>query len=775
MRWLLLLVTLSAACAGTEPREQDDAGSLSDASRGAATPDAGSSADASSADVAAAPLDAGVPISDAGEFPCEVDCAPGLQCRVDRCIETCPCAPEQQCHAPTQQCLPSRCGVDRDCPHTMSCVLSRCSPTQPRCQVASDCPEGQRCSVLRRCTDQACLTHHDCSDAEFCSAGRCLERIHADPAVLFERVYLPALETFHSPLPNFGTDRSMLMTGEWGYGATLLDIDGDLDLDLFLASQAWSEEQTSHACLFRNDSLPGQVRFEPVEAHCGWREQAVHSAFATDLDGDGVHELILGGLRYLVVHVLGAQPRTIDLIAQLTPEQAGSGCLVGSMVSVDLNLDGLLDLVVGCQSELSPFELIEYRKLVFLQTPDQNFEPADASNYRYAPALVLSSVGNTLALGAADVNGDGLQDLMVSHDSVVRDAETPVEPGGIYLRCSPDRRCDFEERALDQGLDRFGAFMGSGLLQLEQVGEAAYFTDWGANRLVPMSGESYGSIAPDWRADLSMNQGAALYSWGVVVDDFNRDGRDDLFVAQGSVKGGRPFDYRAHEDVILLQGQGRFSAHSAEVGIPPFTTDDSGDERYVYASRAALKTDWDYDGLLDLMVTSLEGAPRILREVPLASHDGFRCTLIPRARYAPGFGTGYRVKANGAERAWDSQGQIRSGASPFIVTPYNAGHLRFPSGALIPYDCAGRTGPVLVVEPDWLSLSLDGDQLRVERGAHAPLGAARAYAEPTGEAVTLQAAPANAATGVLPEGTTRVLLKFGERWLPRWFEVESIP
>ena len=245
-----------------------------------------------------------------------------------------------------------------------------------------------------------------------------------------------------------------------------------------------------------------------------------------------------------------------------------------------------------------------------------------------------------------------------------------------------------------------------------------------------------GSIVSDWRADLSMNQGAALYSWGVVVDDFNRDGRDDLFVAQGSVKGGRPFDYRAHEDVILLHGQGRFSVHSAEVGIPPFTTDDSGDERYVYASRAALKTDWDYDGLLDLLVTSLEGAPRILREVPLASHDGFRCTLIPRARYAPGFGTGYRVKANGAERAWDSQGQVE--AAYCLSKRLQRRSLAFPERCADPVrlrraNGAGAGGRARLAEPlaRWRSASRRAGRSRAARcsarlrrangrGRHAP-------------------------------------------------------
>ena len=711
---------------------------------------------------------------DASTVPCQVDCPEGTQCHIDRCVVSCPCPAAQQCYLPSEQCVPSRCERDRECPVSMFCVLNRCVPIESACNEHNDCSGDQRCTQTRQCTTDDCLSHHDCGGNEFCVSGNCQARALADPPILFERVRLSVLETHRSPLPNFNMERSMGLHGEWGYGATLLDIDGDLDLDLFLGSQAWDADHSTHACLFRNDSLPGQPRFRPVEVHCGWREKPIHSAFATDIDNDGIHELLLGGMRHLALQIFAPEPRQIDLFDQLTPEQRGNGCMVGSLVSLDVNYDGFLDLIVGCQSELDTDDPIEYRKLLFIQTPAHDFRYASDADWS-GDSLLLGTLGNALALGAVDLNDDGLQDLLVSHDVLVRESHIDADPGGIYLRCDPSQACDFEPRPLGQGDRRFGAFMGSGVLQLADQGRAVYFTDWGANRLVNLSSTTYRSSAVEWNADLSIHGESHLYGWGVVVDDFDRDGKDDLFVGQGSIKGGRPYDYRMHYDALLLQREQQFDVHSDEVGIPPFTLEDSGDEDYVYSTRAVLKTDWDYDGFIELISTSLEGAPRILREVPLNPPQTPRCTLIPRSRYAHGFGTGYRIKAEGYERAWDSQGQLRSSGSPYLVTPYGTGHVRFPSGALVPYDCEGRAGPFIIVEPAWLQIVQSGDRLTIETDDFAPRGELSVWLEPSHERLPAQQIGDDRHQIVLPQATRRVMLRFGQRWLPRWFDVEPTP
>ena len=723
--------------------------------------------DTGSNDLRSVQLDVGDTV-DAGQPACVPSCPEGSECIDERCVASCPCSRDQQCQYQTGHCLPFECSADRDCPPETICLLKRCVKATANCSGDNDCGEGQRCSRLRQCTDSECLTDSDCLDQQHCSNSVCRARLSLDPEIMFERVRLDALEAHQSPLPDQSPDRSISIEGEWGFGAALLDYDGDLDLDLFLGSQAPDRTSPVHACLYANESLPGQARFVPVEGHCTWRGTPIHGGFATDVNNDGVHELLLAGLRRLTLQWFAPEPRQVELMDLVPAEQRGEGCLVGSLVSLDFNYDGRIDLLVGCQNELNRFDPTSYRKLLFLQTPDHGFRVAPAEDW----PLVLQSDANTLALGAVDIDHNGLQDLLASHDSVIRDVQIEVEAGGIYLRCEPGQGCDFEAAPLAPDESRFGAFMGSGMLDLNSIGKAVYFTDLGTNRLVPTDHLPRSSVAPVWQADLSMLDNVALFSWGVVVDDFNRDGRDDLFIGQGSVKGGRPHEYRTHFDALMLQGTNRFDLYSDEVGITPLTTEDSNNDTFVYATRAVLKSDWDYNGHLDLISTGLEGAPRVHREVPLASDHPPRCTLIPRSRYVPGFGTGYRVRFGDRETAWDSQGQIRSSTSPFIVTTTRRGELRFPSGQLVAFDCGDRVGPTVVVEPEWLTLRQTGTNLSILTPQGHPGGAISLWVEPSGRRLPAESLSEREHRMVLPHGTERVMIRFGQRWLPLWFSME---
>ena len=765
-RHLLILFCLGCSTASTPA----DTGAAPASDASAALDAANVILDAGLSDAGDSEFDSGAQ-ADAGQERCSPVCPEGLRCIDDRCISRCPCPDDQQCQYETGHCLPFECSVDRDCPPAAACVLKRCIETATDCLSDSDCPEAQRCSDLRQCTDLECLTDSDCLDQQHCSSSVCRARLSLDPAIMFERVRLDALEAHQSPLPDQTPDRSIWMEGEWGFGAALLDYDGDLDLDLFLGSQAPDATSTVHACLYANESLPGQVRFVPVEGHCEWRGTPVHGGFATDVNNDGVHELLLAGLRHLTLQWFAPEPRQLELMELVPAEQRGDGCLVGSLVSLDFNYDGRIDLLVGCQNELNRFDPTSYRKLLFLQTPDHGFRVAPAADW----PLVLQSNANTLALGAVDIDRNGLQDLLACHDSVIRDVQVQVEAGGIYLRCEPGHDCAFEAAPLAPDESRFGAYMGSGILDLHSIGKAAYFTDLGTNRLVPTDLLPRFSIAPEWRADLSMLDNVALFSWGVVVDDFNRDGRDDLFIGQGSVKAGRPHEYRTHFDALMLQATNRFDLYSDEVGITPLTTEDSNNDTFVYATRAVLKSDWDYNGHLDLISTGLEGAPRVHREVPLAGDHRPRCTLIPRSRYVPGFGTGYRVKFGDRETAWDSQGQIRSSTSPFILTTTRRGELRFPSGKLVPFDCGDRVGPTVVVEPEWLSLRQTGTSLIIETPQGHPGGAVSVWVEPSAQRLPAESLSEREHRMVVPNGTERVMIRFGQRWLALWFNLEPAP
>jgi hypothetical protein len=144
-------------------------------------------------------------------------------------------------------------------------------------------------------------------------------------------------------------------------------------------------------------------------------------------------------------------------------------------------------------------------------------------------------------------------------------------------------------------------------------------------------------------------------------------------------------------------------------------------------------------------------------------------------RYAPGFGTGFALIQGGqAARKWDSQGQLRSSASPFVLSPHNRASLRFPSGAVIPFDCQGNSGPIVLIEPDWLGLSLNEGLLSLRMGEAGPEGELTVLIEPGGTLESVESISESESQLRLPQGAERVMLRFGSRWLPRWFTLAEL-
>ena len=158
------------------------------------------------------------------------------------------------------------------------CVALRLAPARAECVASADCSAGQRCAF-----------------------DRCVDLVTPDPPILFERVRDGRLEAHFSSLPGVKENRHEETAGQYGYGAALLDFDGDLDLDVYVGSQTQDEGTGKPGCLYRNESVPGWVRFVEVTRHCGWRQRTIHGAFALDLENDGFHELLLIGERTLTV------------------------------------------------------------------------------------------------------------------------------------------------------------------------------------------------------------------------------------------------------------------------------------------------------------------------------------------------------------------------------------------------------------------------------------------------------------------------------------------
>jgi hypothetical protein len=103
--------------------------------------------------------------------------------------------------------------------------------------------------------------------------------------------------------------------------------------------------------------------------------------------------------------------------------------------------------------------------------------------------------------------------------------------------------------------------------------------------------------------------------WGTHFLDFDNDGWKDLFVAQGHVMDNIELTQpgiRYHETPLLLRNvKGKFLDVSARAGAP-FASP--------MAARGAAMGDLNNDGAVDVVVSTVDGPPRVLRNGDTTNH-----------------------------------------------------------------------------------------------------------------------------------------------------------
>jgi hypothetical protein len=204
---------------------------------------------------------------------------------------------------------------------------------------------------------------------------------------------------------------------EYGLGALFTDLEGDGDLDLYLAND------TNPDRLYENVDWPGGPKADPDGFGFRFEERAGPAGVADpgaglgvsagDYDGDGRSDLMVTNGRGQVHGVFKSNPPDendpsyTDVRTELGPDFAGS---VGWGVTwADLDLDTDLDLFVA-NGDIPVTDLAEDAE------PLENYV-SDGSKFVDASAASgLDAVGDLLARGAAaaDYDNDGDVDFAVS-------------------------------------------------------------------------------------------------------------------------------------------------------------------------------------------------------------------------------------------------------------------------------------------------------------------------------------------------------------------------
>jgi hypothetical protein len=244
--------------------------------------------------------------------------------------------------------------------------------------------------------------------------------------------------------------------------------------------------------------------------------------------------------------------------------------------------------------------------------PNALVRPA-ADGSRFAAPIELAPGFCALSMLFSDWDRSGRRDLRVSNDAhFYIDGEEQLwrmEPGAAPRLYTAD-----------EGWVRVNV-EGMGIASHDLTGDGypeVYLTSQGENRLQTLTS---GPAQPTFRdiglkrgvlADRPFTGGDPLPStaWHAQFEDVNNDGFVDLFVAKGNVREQEGFALRDPSNLLLGQPDGTFVEGAEAAGI---VTYDLG--------RGAAVTDFNLDGLLDLVEGNLGSPVRVWRSVGSGSAD----------------------------------------------------------------------------------------------------------------------------------------------------------
>ncbi|MBP9144345.1 MAG: VCBS repeat-containing protein [Thermoanaerobaculia bacterium] len=407
-----------------------------------------------------------------------------------------------------------------------------------------------------------------------------------------------------------------------GGGVALFDYDRDGDLDIFLANGSTLEatELGPGSRLYANR---GNGTFEDATAKAGidLRRWATGVAVG-DYDGDGWDDLYVAcfGRNVLLRNQADAASgrRFVDVTAQAGVGDPGWST---SAAFGDLDGDGDLDLYVVNYLEFDPQQPPARTGNAFKGVPvmagprglraqpDTLYENRGDGTFADSSAVAGARVDGGLDYGLVtlilDFDGDGRRDIFVGNDSTANQ---------LYRNLGSLRFENVADRAgiavSDHGVPQ--ATMGFAVTDANGDGRpdlfnTAFSDDTNTLRI---------NLGDGLFDDRSAQYGLAavsrpFLSWGCGFYDFDLDGDEDLFVANGHVypelDGPDLGASWAQEPLLFESRGGRFERASASAsGAGEWLA------RRVHG-RAVAFGDLDGDADVDIVMTTLNGSPWVLR------------------------------------------------------------------------------------------------------------------------------------------------------------------
>ena len=464
------------------------------------------------------------------------------------------------------------------------------------------------------------------------------------PAVSAEQIFIDVTDTAGITFVHTDGRSGLRLFNEFlGSGGGFFDHDGDSDLDIYLVNGAIQTDNSSSQAqpntLYRNN---GDGTFTDVTEEAGVGSTAYGTgATVADYDNDGDLDLYVTNFGEDQLYQNNGDGTFTDVT---THAGVGNPNWGTSCAFADVDNDGHLDLYVANYAVYAPKNDIrcEERGVHVYCGPhaypavydtfyknNGNGTFTEMSNL-FRPPELHPQHGLGVTFGDYDVDGD--TDLYVANDQ---------DPNFLFQN---DGNGNFLEVALFSGV----CYNDMGK---EEAGMGTDFGDYDNDGRLDLTVSNYQTETntvyhnhdSTFFTDNTIASGIAevthgYLGWGIKFFDYDNDGRQDIFVANGHLMDNitaleKHVSYPQRNLLFRNTGEGTFVNVTSE-------TDGLALEK---VSRGAAIGDYDNDGDLDILVTNCNQRPDLLQNVVGNQNNWIQIQVVGQASNRSGIGTRIKV------------------------------------------------------------------------------------------------------------------------------------
>jgi enediyne biosynthesis protein E4 len=442
-----------------------------------------------------------------------------------------------------------------------------------------------------------------------------------------------------------------------GSGCAFIDYNNDALPDIFLVQSMNFPGQPgrhTHQQLYRNN---GDGTFTDVSVRSGLDVQMYGMGVAVgDYDNDGWDDIYVTGLGEAKLFHNERNGTFKDVTQHAGVNNAGFGA---SAVWFDYDRDGLLDLFVCnyvkwsektdiycsldgrhktyCTPEAYPGDTCR----LFHNLGNGRFEDVTGKAGLYDPT------SKSLGVAIVDYNGDGWPDIAVANDT---------QPSKLYRN---NHNGTFTEVGVEAGI----AFSEDGVARGAMGIDADDFDDSGhvsllegnfSNQMLGLYHNEGRGFFIDIAPSSTVGRASLLsLSFGLFFFDYDLDGLDDLFIANGhispDINAVQPqVSYAELPLVFHNEGHDHFQSVGGELGF---------DQKLV--ARGAAYADINNDGALDVLLTTNSGPAYLYQNVGADQNNSIRIKTVGTKSNRDGIGAVVRLHTASGE----NEQRVHSGSS----------------------------------------------------------------------------------------------------------------